>query len=163
MLVHTKRDCYELRQQHRDEAEWSFKWYLWWGIYTLISIWTYSQNSQVVVEAPSLKFFLHGTYLKWSQRSSWSAQVISYAMEQSILFWIWQKSHCNLDNHMIRIFLWRQRCYRINISIRSNKLIQNSRAVRVTVRDPNRTFIYLNKAIWDNKRFNQSISSTRTG
>ena len=53
---------------------WSLTWYFWWGIYTSIPTWTYSQNSLAVAEALSLKISCHRTSVKWSWRPSQSAQ-----------------------------------------------------------------------------------------
>ena len=58
-------------KNHGDE--WDLTWYLWWGIYTLIPIWSHPQKSLAAAEALSLKIFSHGTSLKWSQRLSSSA------------------------------------------------------------------------------------------
>ena len=59
-------------ENHGDE--WGLTWYLWWGIYTSIPTWTYSQNSLAAAEALILKISCHGTSLKWSQRPSQSAR-----------------------------------------------------------------------------------------
>ena len=49
-------------ENHGDE--WGLTWYLRWGIYTSIPIWTHSQNSLAAAEALSLKISSHGTSLK---------------------------------------------------------------------------------------------------
>ena len=75
--------CYEQKKQllwtmvaaqaaenHGDE--WGSSWYFLWGIYTSIPNWTH--NSLKATDAPSLNISSHGTSLKWSQRTSQSAQ-----------------------------------------------------------------------------------------
>ena len=54
-------------ENHGDE--WGLTWYLRWGIYTSVPMWTHSQNLPAA-EALSLKIFSHGTSLKWSRRLS---------------------------------------------------------------------------------------------
>ena len=44
--------------------------------------------------------------------------VISCAMKQGILFWIWWKVNGTWDNNMIRISQWRQSHWRTNTSVR---------------------------------------------
>ena len=44
--------------------EWGLAWSLRWGIYTLIAIWTHSQNSSAAAQALSLKVYFHWTSLK---------------------------------------------------------------------------------------------------
>ena len=56
------------------EDEWGLTWWLWWGIYTSIPTWIYSQSSLSAAEAVSLKISFHGTSLKWSQSLSQLAQ-----------------------------------------------------------------------------------------
>ena len=46
------------------ENEWDLTWYLWWGIYTSIPIWTHSQNSVAAVEAACLKINSQGTFFE---------------------------------------------------------------------------------------------------
>ena len=47
--------------------------------------------------------------------------IISYAMKQSILLWIWWKGNGDWDNNMIRISQWRENHCRTNTSIKWNK------------------------------------------
>ena len=47
--------------------------------------------------------------------------VISYAMKQGILLWIWWKVNGNWDNNMIRISQWRESHCRRNTGIRRKK------------------------------------------
>ena len=47
--------------------------------------------------------------------------VISCAMKQGILFWIWWKVNGTWDNNMVRISQWRQSHCRTNTSVRRNK------------------------------------------
>ena len=48
---------------------------------------------------------------------------------------------------MIRISKWRKKHCRIDTSVRKNKEIQNSRTLRVTVKDPSRKVNYLSKVV----------------
>ena len=92
--------------------------------------------------------------------------VISYAMKRGIPFWVNWKVNGNLDNHMTRISQWRESHCRTNTSVRRKKYIQNTRTVRIIVRDPSRKVNHLSKVIWDRKiitEFTRSISSTRIG
>ena len=73
--------------------------------------------------------------------------VISYTMKWGILFGVYWTINGNWENNMIRIFQWRESHCRKNTSIRRNKLIQNSRPVRVTVWDPSRKVNYLIKVV----------------
>ena len=61
-------------ENHGDE--WDSTWYLQWGIYTLILIWTHSQNSLAATEVLGLKIWPNGTSLKWSQRPSQLVELI---------------------------------------------------------------------------------------
>ena len=47
--------------------------------------------------------------------------VISYAVKQGIMLWIWWKVNGNWDNNMIRFPQWRESCCRRITSIRRNK------------------------------------------
>ena len=53
-------------ENHGDE--WGLTWYLRWGIYTSIAMWTHSHNSLAAAEALILKISSHGASLKWSWR-----------------------------------------------------------------------------------------------
>ena len=89
--------------------------------------------------------------------------VLSYAMKQGILLWIWWKVNGNWDNNMIRISQLRESHCRTNTSFRRKKEIQKSRTVRVTVRDPRRKVNHLSNVVWDRKiitEFTKSVSST---
>ena len=69
-------------------------WYLWWGIYTGITIWIHSENALAAAEALSLVISFHGTSLKGSQRLSQSTKKIdiSYAMKWASCFEFERKS-----------------------------------------------------------------------
>ena len=83
MLVQTKSDLYELRQQCKQlkATEVCQAWPDAYneGIDSMLSIltWTHSQASLPAAEAPSLKISSHGTSIKWSRRESESARVLS--------------------------------------------------------------------------------------
>ena len=62
----------KVAENHGDE--WALTWYFWWGIYTSIPTWNYSQNSLAAAETLNFMISSHGTSLKWSQRPSQSAQ-----------------------------------------------------------------------------------------
>ena len=47
--------------------------------------------------------------------------VISYAMKQGILFWVWRKVNGNWDNNMMRLSQWRVSNCRTDTIIRRNK------------------------------------------
>ena len=47
--------------------------------------------------------------------------VITYAVKQGIMLWIWWKVNGNWDNNMIRFPQWRESCCRRITSIRRNK------------------------------------------
>ena len=51
-------------ENHGDR--WNLTWYLQWGIYTSILIWTHSQNSLAAAEVLGLKISPNGTSIKWS-------------------------------------------------------------------------------------------------
>ena len=89
--------------------------------------------------------------------------LISNAMKQGILLWIWWKVNGNWDNNKIRISQWRENHCRTNTSVRRKKYIRKSISVRITVWNPSRNVNHLNKAIWDRAEFIRSISSTRIG
>ena len=50
-------------ENHQDE--WRLTWYWWWGMYTSILTWNYSQNLLAAAEALCLK--ISSKSLKWSQ------------------------------------------------------------------------------------------------
>ena len=75
--------------------------------------------------------------------------VISYAMKQGILVWVYCKFNGNWDNNMIKISQWRESHCRTNTSVKRKKYIQKSMTVRVTVRDSSRKVNYLSKVVWD--------------
>ena len=60
--------------------EWRLILYFWW-IYTSIPTSSHSQNSRAAAEAPSLKMSSHRTSLKWSRRTTQSAQEKSYVKQ----------------------------------------------------------------------------------
>ena len=69
--------------------------------------------------------------------------VISYAVKQGILFWIYWEVNGNWDNNMIRIpHLGESHC-KTNTSIRRKKKIQKSTPVRIRVSDPSRKVNHL--------------------
>ena len=70
--------------------------------------------------------------------------VISFTVKRGILFWVCRKVNGNWESNMIRIFQWKERYCRAITWVRVNKQIQKNRTVRVTVKDPNRKFKYLN-------------------
>ena len=75
--------------------------------------------------------------------------VISYTTKHAILLWIWWKVNGNWQNNMIRISQWRESLCRKNTSIRTKKLVQKSRTMRISVWDPHRKVNHLSKVIWD--------------
>ena len=77
-------------------SERGLTWYFWWGIFTSIPNWTYSQNSPAAAEALSLKISSHGTSQMIKKTVPISRRiVISYAMKPGILLWIWWKVRGN--------------------------------------------------------------------
>ena len=92
--------------------------------------------------------------------------VISYAMNQGILLWLYWQVNGNWDNNMITISQRRESHCKTNTCVRKKKQIQKSKTVGVAVRDSSRTVNHLSKMIWDRKiitEFSRSISSTRIG
>ena len=73
--------------------------------------------------------------------------VISYAMKQGTLFWVYYEVNGNWDNNMIRISQWRESHCRPNTSVRRKKEIQKSKTARVTNRDLNTKVNHLSKII----------------
>ena len=71
---------------------------------------THSQNPIPAAEPLSLKISSHGRFLNLSSRLVPISMriVISYAMKQGILLWVWLKVNGNWDNNMIRTSQWRE-------------------------------------------------------
>ena len=87
-------------EYHGDE--WGLTWCLQWGIYTSISTWTHSQNSQTAAKALSLDILPQNISKMITKTITISTRIVtSYAMKQRIPFWVWKVSG-NWDNNMIR-------------------------------------------------------------
>ena len=74
--------------------------------------------------------------------------VISYAMKRGIPFWVYWEVNGNWDNKWSGISLWKESHCRTNTSVRRNKKIPKSRAVRITIRDPSKKVNHLSKVIF---------------
>ena len=72
--------------------------------------------------------------------------VLSYAMKQDILFWVYQNVNGNCDNNMIRISNGGKAIAEQILA--SEEINQSKRAgLRVSVRDPSRKVNYLSKVV----------------
>ena len=90
--------------------------------------------------------------------------VISYVIKWGILLWMWWKVNGNWDNNIIRVSEHSESHSRKSTS--TQKKIQKSKTVRITVWDPSRKVTHVSKVIGGRKiiaEFTRLISSTRIG
>ena len=116
-------------ENHVDDR--GLTWYFRRGIYTSIPTLTHPQISLAAVEA------LRWSSLKWSERASQSVLVISFAMKQDIVFWVYWKVNGNWENNMSRIFQWREAIVEQIPALGERSKFKRA-GLRVTVRDPSR-------------------------